>query len=156
MLIGPPPVPVCSMKPGVCQLQLAACGVMSYQVWGSVYAYFILLHPSCSSKLIIVFTKLLPPVLNCLQVCLLSEQALFPLSLCVHRHLLKANMSHHVFCISVAPGLKCHKLSASRTQRSLGSVSSQREICDSPALALCVDVLATVLFQVVAGAVTAC
>ena len=54
---------------------------MSYQVWGSVYAYFILLHPSCSSKLIIVFTELLPQVLNFLQVCLLFEQALFPLSL---------------------------------------------------------------------------
>ena len=69
------------MKRGLCQLQLAACGVMSYQAWGSVYAYFILLHPSCSSKLIIVFTKLLPQVLNCLQVCLLLEQALLPLSL---------------------------------------------------------------------------
>lgn len=95
MLIGPPPVPVCSMKRGLCQLQLAAYGMMSYQVWGNVYAYFILLHPS-SSKLIFVFTKLLPQVLNCLQVCLLFEQALLPLSLWVHRHPLKANMSHHV------------------------------------------------------------
>ena len=66
MLTGPQPDPVCSMKRGLCQLQLAAYGVMSYQVWGSVYAYFILLHPSCSSKLIIVFTELLPQVLNCL------------------------------------------------------------------------------------------
>ena len=72
---------------------------MSYQLWGSVYAYFILLHPSCSSKLIIVFTKLLPQVLNCLQVWLLFEQTLLPLSLGVQRHPLKASMSHHVFCI---------------------------------------------------------
>ena len=136
MLTGPPPVPVCSMKRGLCQLQLAPCGVMSYQAWGSgrVYAYFILLHPSCSSKLIIVFTKLLPQVLNCLQVCLLFEQALLPLSLWVHRHPMKANMSHHVFCISVAPWLKCHKHCASRTQSSLGSILSKREFCDSPAL----------------------
>ena len=54
-------------------LPASACGVMSYQVWSSVYAYFISLHPSCSSKLIVIFTKLRPQVLNCLQVCLLFK-----------------------------------------------------------------------------------
>ena len=57
MLLGPTPVPVCSMKRGLCQLQLAACGMMTYQVWGSVSAYLVLLHPSCSSKPIAVPTK---------------------------------------------------------------------------------------------------
>ena len=71
MLIGPQPVLACSMKRGLCQLQLAACGMMTDQVWGSVSAYLVLLHPSCTSKPIAVSTKLLPQMLNCAQVCLL-------------------------------------------------------------------------------------